>query len=75
MSAAPASRGLGALIKRGWNEIPEILGSTFMAVIGVGLGVTGLVIADSKKPDGRKHKFEYIVVRPDDPRAPRNNTK
>lgn len=69
------SRGVVALIKRGWNEIPEIVGSSVMAVIGLGLGITGLAIAERKKPTARKHKFEYIVVRPDDPRAPINNTK
>lgn len=75
MATTPASRGLGALIKRGWNEIPEILGSSFMALIGVGLGVAGIAIYESKKPNARIHKFEYIVVRPDDPRAPPNKTQ
>lgn len=58
-----------SLLKRGWNEIPEVLGGTFMALIGIGLGCTGLAIYKSKDGDNRKHKFEYVVVRSDDPIA------
>lgn len=69
MAAAQSSRGVANLLKRGWNEIPEVIGSSFMALVGVGLGLTGLYIYNQKDGDNRKHKFEYIVVRPDDPRA------
>lgn len=70
MSAAP-SRGLVGLFKRGWNEIPEIIGSSFMALIG--LGLTGLALQTyySKDADNRKHKLQYTVIRDDDPWAAR----
>lgn len=68
MSAA-GSKGLGALLKQGWNEIPEILGSTFMAVIGVGLGVAGLKRYYDRDLNNRRYKTQYTVIRHDDPRA------
>lgn len=66
---AAARKGTISLFKRGWNEVPEIMGSTCIALVGVALGVTGLYIYNSKDGDNRKHKFEIIVIRPDDPRA------
>lgn len=68
MTAAP-SRGLVALFKRGWNEIPEIIGSTFMAFIGLGLTAAALQTYYAKDGDNRKHKFQYTVIRHDDPLA------
>lgn len=66
---AQASRGLVALFKRGWNEIPEVVGSSVMAVIGIGLAGIGLVRYYANDGDNRKYKSSYIVMRPDDPRA------
>lgn len=71
---AVAKGGLGALFKRGWNEIPEVIGSTFMAVIGMGLMGAALVTYYNKDGDNRKHKLEYTVIRHDDPRAARVRT-
>lgn len=69
--ATAQSRGLVALFKRGWNEIPEIIGSSFMALVGIGLGVTALYNYYSKDGDNRRHKLEYTVVRHDSPEAAR----
>lgn len=70
MAANAAVRsGTISLFKRGWNEIPEIMGSSCLALVGVAMGFTGLYIYSSKDGNNRKHKFEYIVIRPDDPRA------
>lgn len=70
MAVAPG-RGLVALFKRGWNEIPEIIGSSFMALIGLGLSAYTLHDYYAKDGDNRKHKFEYTVIRHDDPLAAR----
>jgi len=70
MATAP-SRGLVGLFKRGWIEIPEVMGSGVMALIGVGLGVTALSIYYSKDGDNRRYKDEYTVIRHDDPQAAR----
>lgn len=75
MASVGASRGLGALFKRGWNEIPEIMGSSFMGLLGIGMALIGYSIYGNKDEVYRKHKFNYIVVRPDDPRAPKKQDK
>ncbi|KAK5646829.1 hypothetical protein RI129_005293 [Pyrocoelia pectoralis] len=67
--ATVAKGGLVALFKRGWNEIPEIIGSGVMAVIGVGLMGLSLMTYTAKDGDNRKHKMKYTVIRDDDPRA------
>jgi len=69
-----AKGGFGALFKRGWNEIPEVIGSTFMAFIGIGLTGAALVNYYNKDGDNRKHKLEYTVIRHDDPRAAKVRT-
>lgn len=67
MSAAP--KGLMGLLKQGWTEIPEILGSSFMALIGLGLGAVALKHYYDNDLDNRKYKTEYTVLRDDDPRV------
>lgn len=69
MAAAQGSKGLVALFKRGWNEIPEIMGSTGMALIGVALGGYGLWKYVQDDGDNRPYRLEYTVIRDDDPRA------
>ncbi|CAH1965998.1 unnamed protein product [Acanthoscelides obtectus] len=69
MSVAPANRGLVALFKRGWNEIPEIIGSSFMGLIGIGMTGYGLYIYYAKDGDNRRYKDRYTVYRHDDPRV------
>lgn len=57
------------LLKRAWNEIPEIVGATFMGLIGIGLTASALYMYYKKDGDNRRYKFEYTVIRHDDPRA------
>ncbi|EDS36871.1 conserved hypothetical protein [Culex quinquefasciatus] len=67
--SAQASRGLSALFKRGWHEIPEVIGSSAMAIIGLGLTAIGLTNYYRKDCDNRRFKLDYVVMRPDDPRV------
>ncbi|XP_049777154.1 uncharacterized protein LOC126174819 isoform X1 [Schistocerca cancellata] len=60
-----------ALFKRGWNEIPEVIGSSFMALIGFGLAGVGLYNYYSHDGNNRRYKELYTVYRSDDPRAAR----
>lgn len=70
MATSPAaSRGLVALFKRGWNEIPEIVGSSVVALIGAGLGVFGVWNYYAKDGDNRRFKSTIVIYRPDDPRV------
>lgn len=72
MAAVPPVRGgLSALIKRGWNEIPEVIGSSVIAIIGLGLAGVGLTNYYRKDGDNRRYKATYVVMRPDDPMASR----
>lgn len=64
-----AARGLVGLFKQGWNEIPEVVGSSVMAVIGLGLAAIGVAGYYAKDGDNRKYKSTYVVMRPDDPRV------
>ncbi|XP_072401841.1 uncharacterized protein NdufA3 [Diabrotica undecimpunctata] len=68
MSAVP-SRGLVGLIKRGWNEIPEILGSSVFGLAGIGITVYSVYLYYQKDGDNRKYKEQYTVYRHDDPRV------
>jgi len=68
---AAARGGLVGLFKQGWHEIPEVVGSSFMALIGIGFMGAALFTYYGKDGDNRKHKMEYIVIRDDDPRAAR----
>lgn len=73
-AAAPATRGLVALFKRGWNEIPEVVGSSFMGVLGLGLAFAGVYNYYSKDGDNRRFKSSIVVMRPEDPRAAKIRT-
>lgn len=48
------------VFKQGWNEIPEIIATTALAVFGLGLGVVGLYNYYSKDGDNRRYKVDYI---------------
>ncbi|XP_059483447.1 uncharacterized protein LOC132201352 [Neocloeon triangulifer] len=69
MAAKASQTGLMALWKRGWSEIPEVMGSSVMAVIGLTMGVIGLKHYYDNDGDNRKYKNVYTVYRPDDPRV------
>ena len=69
MAAAPARTGLVGLLKRGWNEIPDVIGGTVVGLIGIGLSCAGLANYYRKDGDNRRYKMSYVVMRPDDPMA------
>lgn len=68
-SAQAAKGGLGALLKRGWNEIPDIVAGSGVALVGLGLGIVGLVGYYQKDGDNRRYKEDIVVFRDTDPRA------
>lgn len=69
-AAVPAKAGrLVTLFKQGWNEIPEVVGSSFMAVLGFGMAGFGLWNYYRKDGDNRRYKTGYVVMRSSDPRA------
>lgn len=68
-ASAPARRTLVGLFKQGWNEIPEVIGSSFMAILGIGMAGIGLVNYYNKNGDNRRYKATYVVMRSTDPRA------
>lgn len=57
------------LFQKGWWEIPEVMGATVFALIG--LGLAGIAMHNYEKNDGDRRTYRniYVVVRPDDPRA------
>ncbi|XP_071050546.1 uncharacterized protein [Onthophagus taurus] len=64
----PPSRNF-SLLKKGWNEIPELIGSGFMGLIGIALSIFNLHYYYKNGLDNRKYKLEYTVIRDDDPKA------
>lgn len=68
-AAAPQAGRLATLFKQGWNEIPEVVGSSFVALLGLGLAGAGLVNYYAKDGDNRRFKSQIVVMRSDDPRA------
>lgn len=65
----PARQGLKALILRGWNEVPDIVGGSVLALIGLGFIGVGLTNYYRKDGENKRYKFTYVVFRDDDPRA------
>lgn len=74
MSATAGNRGLVALIKRGMNEIPEIMLSGALGLFGIGMGSTAVYLYYQNDGDNRRHKENYTVYRHDDPRVSRIRT-
>lgn len=69
MAANASRRSLGQLLQQGWTEIPEILASTGLALVGIGFGVVGCYNYIQRDGDNRKYKNMYVIMRPDDPKA------
>ncbi|XP_073999470.1 NADH:ubiquinone oxidoreductase subunit A3 [Rhodnius prolixus] len=67
MSASVYGSGLSGLLKRAWHEIPGVMGSTVMGLLGLGIGTFALCKYDVKRIP--KYKMDYIVYRSDDPKA------
>lgn len=68
MATAP-SRGLVGLFKRGWNEMPEVVGSSFIGLLGVAIISGSVYHYYQKDGDNRKYREVYTVIRHDDPKA------
>lgn len=66
--SASAGRSVG-LLTRAWNEIPDIVAGSVLAIIGLGLSAIGVANYYSHDGDNRRYKMTYVVMRPDDPRA------
>lgn len=69
MAGAASRRSLGQLLQQGWNEIPEILASTGVAFVGMGLATIGCYNYVKNDGNNRRYKMTYVVMRPDDPKA------
>lgn len=67
--ASASRRTLGQLIQQGWNEIPEILASTGLAIAGIGMATVGCYNYVKMDGDNRRYKMTYVVMRPDDPKV------
>lgn len=70
-AAPPARRSLIGLIKLGWHELPDIMGGTVLALLGIGMGSFGVWNYYRRDCDNRRFKQQIIVMRPEDPRAAR----
>lgn len=57
------------LIQKACWEIPEIVGASACALIGIGLAGVGMYNYEKNNGDRRTYKNIYVIVRPDDPRA------
>ncbi|XP_055388181.1 uncharacterized protein LOC129616583 [Condylostylus longicornis] len=68
-AAGPARNGLTGLLKQGWNEIPDVVGGSVLAVVGLVLGTIGVSRYYSLDMDNRKYKIGFVVMRPEDPKA------
>lgn len=67
--AAASRKTLGQLLQQGWHEIPEVLATTGVALVGVALGVVGCYNYVNNDGDNKRYKTSYVVLRPDDPRV------
>lgn len=67
--ATVSKGGLVALFKRGWHEIPEIMGSGMQGLLGFVLAGSALWMYCAKDGNNRKFKMNYTVIRHDDPKA------
>lgn len=71
-AAAPAQAGrLVTLFKRGWHEIPEVVGSSGVAIVGLVLAAVGVANYYRNDGDNRRYKALPVVMRSSDPRAAR----
>jgi hypothetical protein len=48
------------VLKQGWDQIPDIMATTALALVGLGLGGIGLYRYYAKDGDNRRYKVEYV---------------
>jgi hypothetical protein len=48
------------VFKKGWDEIPEVVATTALAVFGLSLGAVGLYKYYSNDGDNRRYKCDYV---------------
>lgn len=53
----------------GWNDIPEVIGSSALALVGVAMASFGVWNYYRKDGDNRRYKNTYVIYRDTDPRA------
>lgn len=61
--------GLTALLKQGWNEIPEVVTTTAAAAVAVVIGIYTVHQYEKKGLENKRYKNKYVIMRPDDPRV------
>lgn len=49
--------------------MPDVVGSSFLALIGAAFGTVGVLNYYAKDGDNRRYKLDYTVYRDDDPRC------
>lgn len=69
MAAPVARRSVGQLLKQGWTEIPEVIASTGLAVVGAVCGGIACYRYVKNDGDNRRYKKVFVIMRSDDPRA------
>ncbi|XP_037797870.1 MATH and LRR domain-containing protein PFE0570w-like [Penaeus monodon] len=57
------------LYRQAWSEIPEVMASSVMLLLGTGLLAGSLMLYNNKKADNKRYRYVYTVYRPDDPRV------
>lgn len=62
--------GLIGLVRQGWNEIPEIMGSGCLALILMFPAGWSLHKYYKEGKNNKRYKQEFVIMRPDDPRVP-----
>lgn len=67
--AGATRRSLGQLLQQGWNEIPEVLGTTGIALVGIAMATVGCYNYVKMDGDNRRYKSTYVIFRSDDPKA------
>lgn len=66
---ASKSTTIVALLRQGWNEIPEVLSTGVGALFFVAAGMYAVHLYDKRGMENKRYKLLYTVMRPDDPRV------